>query len=129
MSRVIKCDRCGTEIEQEQEIGYISVMHRGKEEQLEGDNPFEKLDFCKDCIDAIMRFITTGPAQAAKTHRGGAARKQGATVKQTKKKVDTGKIKALADAKWTPKQIAEEMHLSTVTVNKYLNEMKAQKEP
>lgn len=38
------------------------------------------------------------------------------------KKVDAGKIRALADAGWTYDSIADEMGLSAATVQKYLKE-------
>lgn len=41
---------------------------------------------------------------------------------QKKPKVDTGKIKALADAGWSVQKIAEEMGLSGPTVRRYLKE-------
>lgn len=42
--------------------------------------------------------------------------------KQKKPKVDTGKIKALADAGWSVQKIAEEMGLSAPTIRRYLKE-------
>lgn len=40
----------------------------------------------------------------------------------SRKRVDMGKIKALADAGWNAQRIAEEMGLSAPTVRKYLKE-------
>ena len=45
--------------------------------------------------------------------------------KQKKPKVDTGKIKALADAGWSVQKIAEEMGLSAPTIRRYLKETEA----
>lgn len=42
--------------------------------------------------------------------------------KQKKPMVDTGKIKALADAGWSAQKIAEEMGLSAPTIRRYLKE-------
>lgn len=57
MSRVIKCDRCGKEIDPKR-IGYVSVMERKDGDELTGKNPFEKMDFCVECMDLITKFIT-----------------------------------------------------------------------
>ena len=51
-----------------------------------------------------------------------AARKKTEKLKPGPKKVDTGKIRALDDAGWTYDSIADEMGLSTATVQKYLKE-------
>ena len=42
--------------------------------------------------------------------------------KPKRTKVDTGKIRALADAGWSVQKIADEMRLSWATVKKYLKE-------
>ena len=75
MSRVIKCDRCGGEIS-DGKIGYISMMERKDGDQLVGDNPFESMDFCRDCMELIKGFITNAePVRMAKpkSKRGGGA--------------------------------------------------------
>lgn len=57
MSKVIKCDRCGAEIE-EGNLGYVSMLKRDPEGDLCGDNPFEKMDFCPDCMDKIAKYVS-----------------------------------------------------------------------
>lgn len=124
MSRIIKCDRCGGEIE-EGRIGYVSMMQRSKEGDLCGDNPFENMDFCPECMELIGKFVSNEPATRLqeKTPRAAAGRKKKTEkLKPGPKKVDTGKIRALDDAGWTYDSIADEMGLSTATVQKYLKE-------
>lgn len=77
MSRIIKCDRCGGEIE-EGHIGYVSMMQRSKEGDLCGDNPFENMDFCPECMELIGKFVSNEPATRLqeKTPRAAAGRKK-----------------------------------------------------
>jgi len=58
----------------------------------------------------------------AYTMEHGKAEKAQESEKQKKHNVDTGKIKALADAGWSVQKIAEEMGLSAPTIRKYLKE-------
>ena len=120
MSRIIKCDRCGGEVEPKR-IGYISMMERKEEDgSLTGTNPFEQMDFCENCMTLIADFISAKVAtRAAKTKssQGGGAASAG-----TKRRIDVGKIKALARAGWNQAKIADEMGCSIPTVAKYLKE-------
>lgn len=73
MSRIIKCDRCGGEVDPKR-IGYVSMLQRNeKTGELEGTNPFENMDICGNCMDLIAGFITDAPPvrQVAKAPRGG----------------------------------------------------------
>ena len=122
MSRIIKCDRCGGEIE-EGHIGYVAMMQRSIDGDLCGDNPFENMDFCPECMELIGKFVSNEPATREGTPRAAAGRKRKAErLKPGPKKVDAGKIRALADAGWTYDSIADEMGLSAATVQKYLKE-------
>ena len=75
MSRIIKCDRCGGEIE-EGRTGYVSMMQRSKDGNLCGDNPFENMDFCQECMELIGKFVSNEPATREKTPRAAAGRKK-----------------------------------------------------
>ena len=78
MSRIIKCDRCGGEVDPKR-IGYVSMMNRRESGgDLEGKNPFEDMDFCGECMELIAGFITNAPAtrKTAKTPRGGQSKKE-----------------------------------------------------
>lgn len=71
MSRVIKCDRCGGEVDPKR-IGYVSLMERKDGDELSGENPFEKMDFCPDCMQLIAEFITNEtPKRTPRAPRGG----------------------------------------------------------
>lgn len=126
MSRVIKCDRCGGEVDPKH-IGYVSLLERKDGDELSGENPFEKMDFCPDCMQLIAEFITNEtPKRTPRAPRGGSKR-EGTTVapkrtRTNRDKLDTGKIFALHNAKWTDKMIAEEMGCSTVTISRILKE-------
>lgn len=120
MSRVIKCDRCGHEVDPKK-IGYVSIMQRSEAGDLKGDNPFENMDFCENCMTLIADFISAKVAtrtEKAKSTKGGAA----SASTERRRKLDAGKIRALANAGWSQAKIAEEMDCSVPTVARYLKE-------
>ena len=57
--RIIRCDRCGKDISDYDNTGYVSVNWRPArgDDGLVVDNPFEDRDFCEDCIDEIKAFV------------------------------------------------------------------------
>lgn len=57
--RIIRCDRCGKDISDYDNTGYVSVNWRSVhgDEGLVVDNPFEDRDFCEDCLDEIKAFV------------------------------------------------------------------------
>lgn len=115
MSKIIKCDRCGGEI-QEGQLGYVSMMQRSKDGNLCGDNPFESMDFCPQCMDIIAKFVS-GEMPSRETKR----EIKRTTKKPVKKKEPDGpKMKALEKAGWSLDKIADEMGCSITTVKKYL---------
>ena len=119
MSRVIKCDRCGHEVDPKK-IGYVSIMQRSEAGDLKGDNPFENMDFCENCMTLIADFISAKAASAGgknQKHPGGAS-----AGTERRRKLDAGKIRALANAGWSQAKIAEEMGCSVPTVARYLKE-------
>ena len=61
MSRIIKCDRCGGEVDPRR-IGYVSILERGPDGELIGKNPFDDMDFCENCMEQIAAFVTNEPA-------------------------------------------------------------------
>ena len=70
MSRIIKCDRCGGEVDPKR-IGYVSISERGPDGELIGKNPFNDMDFCENCMEHIAAFVTKEPAtREAKTRKG-----------------------------------------------------------
>lgn len=121
MSRIIKCDRCGGEVNPKK-IGYVSIMQRAETGDLKGDNPFENMDFCENCMTMIADFISAKVAtrtKKAKSSQGGASRRC-----MERRQLDAGKIRALANAGWSQAKIADEMGCSVPTVSKYLKEVK-----
>ena len=112
MSRIIKCDRCGGEVDPKK-IGYVSIMQRGKGGELCGDNPFEEFDFCEKCMTLIADFVSRKPAVKPKTSRATAV-----------SVMDAGKIRALAADGWSRDKIADEVGCSVPTVSKYLKGVK-----
>ena len=112
-------------------------MERKDGDQLVGDNPFENMDFCKDCMELIKGYVTNAePVRMAKPKsKRGAERKPGASVGPPKKEeaprkpVDKGRIVALANAGWKVKEIAIDAKCSEATVYNVLKEAKKTSEP
>ncbi len=125
--RVIRCDRCLREIHPAQvnRIGYVAINWRTIEtDDLEDGNPFERCDFCPDCMKEIEEFIRMCPpipvpAPDPEQKPAAAADKK----KPGKKPLDKGKIGALYDANWTMKDIASEMNCSEERVRQILHEL------
>ena len=115
MSRIIKCDRCGGEVNPKK-IGYVSIMQRAETGDLKGDNPFENMDFCENCMTMIADFISA--KVATRTEKAKSSRVRAISV------MDVGKVRALAEAGWSRDKIADEMGWSVPTVSKYLEEGK-----
>ena len=123
MIRII-CDRCGSTITDTGKTGYISLLHRqGPDGPLEGDNEFEQCHFCGTCMEQVGEFIrhslgdTTEPARDP--HAAGEPSPQAGACrgkKGRKVSIDYGKIMALKDAKWSNKDIAEEMGMTPESV-------------
>lgn len=133
MSKVIKCDRCGCEIDPAR-IGYVSVMERIDDGEPKGKNPFEAMDFCPECTEAIVGFITMmqpskSPVKKGPKKSGGREKGASVTPKEPDKKrrVDTGKICALANNNWPVKEIALDVGCSEQTVRQVLKEAAVQK--
>lgn len=57
--KIIRCDRCGKDISDYDNTGYVSVNWRPVrgDDGLVVDNPFEDRDFCEDCMDEIKAFV------------------------------------------------------------------------
>lgn len=55
MSRIIRCDRCGAEIDQARgTVGYVALCTQDiRTGDVSDNNFFEEWDFCNDCMKAI----------------------------------------------------------------------------
>ena len=112
--RVIRCDRCGKDIQiaGEKSVGFVSILWRDlKNDDLTGTNPYDHWDVCPECMEEIQAVIEKRAEAPAK-----AEKKKG-------KIIDKGKIDALWDAGWTEGMIAEEMHLPEKKIRELLKEM------
>jgi len=60
MSRIVRCDRCGAEIDQKLGfVGYVAVCAQDIQTgDVSDDNPFESWDFCDDCMQTILACVT-----------------------------------------------------------------------
>lgn len=128
----ILCDRCGSDISDSHKIGYIAWNFK---EFVIGDllqeNVFENKHYCSDCMEQIHDFIShkaeplTGsvgasepaddeiPSEDEKGEQRDNERAKTATkLAETRKRVDHGKIRALKNAGWSNKKIADEMHMT-----------------
>lgn len=128
----ILCDRCGADISNSHKIGYIAWNFK---EFVMGDllqeNAFENKHYCSDCMNQIHDFIShkaeslTGSVGAfepaddeipSKDEKDAQRDKEKAKTadknEPKRKRVDHGKIRALKNAGWSNKDIADEMHMT-----------------
>lgn len=128
----ILCDRCGADISNSHKIGYIAWNFK---EFVMGDllqeNAFENKHYCADCMERIYDFIShnaeplTGAVEASepaddeitasteKTKQTGREKtKKEKKTKGTRNRIDHRKIRALKNAGWSNKKIADEMHMT-----------------
>ena len=99
--RKIYCDRCGKEIKHEADVFNARILDITKHCQfIMAEN-----DICSACARDIADYIKKEPIL-------GPDRKQNKKNGRPRKseELDLGKVKALKDAGWTVKSIAEEMN-------------------
>lgn len=116
--RIIKCNRCGAEIDQARgTVGYVAMCAQDIETgDVSDDNPFEGWDFCDNCMQAIHDFVCSNEQKPLSNEQ-----------KPQKKKpfpgsgpvFDVKKAQALRDAGWPLTKIAKEVGVSDVTVGKW----------
>lgn len=103
------CDRCGKEIE-ENPLSFEAVLQRtesGTVEDIDGVS-----DICESCANDLMERIRKMILSAEVKEK---------PKKEAKKQtVDSGKVVALAKAKWSVAKIADEMRCSQQTVRNIL---------
>lgn len=55
----IYCNRCNKELDRNNKIGYIALYYRRQYlGDFVGDNQYEDMDFCTECMDAFKTFLT-----------------------------------------------------------------------
>lgn len=141
MSRIIRCDRCGAEIDQTRgTVGYAALCARDiKTDDVSADNPFENWDFCDACMQAINACIR-GAKIVLETDEAALTQEEkfekilesadaGKKAKETLKKkktfpgsgpsIDVGQAQALRDAGWPVKKIAEELKTTEPTIRRW----------
>lgn len=131
----ILCDRCKKEIpERPVYIGFCfkNVATEDLEEPLDGMDLSDP-DFCLDCATEIYDFIT-GMSKAipasVELQEPVSVRTEDPEEKEDKpkkkasiepkSKLDQGKLIALYNAGWKPKDIAAELHTTSKTVSQYI---------
>lgn len=118
----IICDRCGADIGMSGKLGYIAWNFKtGIDGDLMQDNTFEDSHFCTTCMNQIRAFIKTGseenkpnPETAKETLIVPQENPEKTEMceKAGRRRVDHGKIRALKNAGWSNKDIAEEMDMT-----------------
>lgn len=113
--RIIKCDRCGAEIDQARgTVGYVAMCAQDiRTGDVSDDNPFEGWDLCDSCMQEIHDVIAK-PAKKKPYPGSGPS-------------IDVEKAQALRDAGWSVKLIAAELETSEPTVRKWTHEPEPKK--
>lgn len=135
----IYCNRCKKELDRNNKIGYIALNYRRSYlGDLVGDNQYEDMDFCTECMDALKAFLSETPAEHPARHnesvetasqsqesetdqpkelfrepKDGTLKPEG---KKTRQRLDYGKIMALHNAGWSNAKIADEMGMTYAAV-------------
>lgn len=112
---VLICDRCGKEIPEGTNPGYIYLGNRNREngDVLQDPCEFESNDYCEACMIDITKYIACGAAGKEDNKPAVEPAKPAKTESTpTRRKIDYGKIEALANAGWSNKAIAEEMGMT-----------------
>lgn len=144
MKKIIHiCDRCRKEI-REKAYRFMAEGFNVENGDYVGENPYpemERLDFCKDCADYLDDLIRhhckkASPAIINQEFED-AVQDMIATLQpecgtnppppadKPKRRLDGGKIRALRNAGWTVKAIAEEMNCSEQAVYNVLKKLDA----
>lgn len=139
--RKIICDRCGADITAAEKTGYISMNWRAaRGGDLVSKNPYEDCDFCQACMEDIVKVIDFKIVPAREETDSGNTREEGRSIPvepddeeeievverikgNPKRKIDKGKVGALAKAGWSNKDIASEMGITAERVRQILKEM------
>lgn len=138
----IYCNRCSKELDRNNKIGYIALNYRQSYQgDFIGDNQYEDMDFCTECMDDLKAFLAESPEEHPKTplkqvetlskqtetvsepqegetsqqpklFRAPKDGKLQPEVKKTRQKIDYGKIMALHNAGWSNQKIADEMGMT-----------------
>lgn len=119
--RIIKCDRCGAEIDQARgTVGYVAMCAQDiRTGDVSDDNPFEDWDFCDNCMQAIHDCIKDPKSGKFEKILDSVDAGKKKPVKPAVKEWDRDKAQALRDAGWPLTKIAKEVGVSDVTVGKW----------
>ena len=119
--RIIKCDRCGAEIDQTRgTVGYVAMCAQDiRTGDVSDDNPFEGWDFCDNCMQAIHDCIKDPKEKNHEEILNSVDAGKKKPAKAAVKEWDKDKAQALRDAGWPLTKIAKEVGVSDVTVAKW----------
>lgn len=115
--RKVICNRCGADISNQDEVGYIAMNHREiKSGFLPDNNVHEDKDFCETCMAEIEEFVNLT-----------VKRKKSRSNVVKNKEIDAGRVMALYDAGWTYIAIANDMSVTIRSVQEIVEKEKNKK--
>ena len=134
--RKIICDRCGADISDYDNTGYLAARWRPVrygENDVASDNPYEDCDFCENCMRQIVAFIDQKvepeeeleeepeeePDQDPEEEEAVEHPAEEPPVKEEYKGVNLRKLRELVKAGKSDKQIAEELGCSLYMYKKH----------
>lgn len=120
------CDRCSEEIGEDERFEII-ILKRNKVDSAIQETPYPELsdaDFCQKCIEEIAAMVMNEekpiPVEDVSQSGGeslvGKPQSSGVVGKRGRNRVDKGRIMALYNAGWKPKDIAGDCHCSEASV-------------
>lgn len=125
----IICDRCGAEMKENEEVGYVAIGVNSN--PLSNDVMYNSgvitNHFCADCINKIKDFMKSEPVidPAPKPKPKAKSKVKPPDIlsatpepeKPKRRKIDIGKIMALKNAGWSREKIADEMGMTPNAVS------------
>ena len=113
--RIIECDRCHKKVTDPEKVGHVRITwHSARTDELITAAESYDWDFCDECMQEIEEFVRTKAKAGAK--------QPAAAEKKKNRRIDTGRIRALHQAGWGIRRIAEDIGCSEPTVRKYIDD-------
>lgn len=121
MRRITRvCDRCGKELP-DGVMSYQLVTFEYSRGSEEVDGVEDGAELCEECYEAVDQAVTMAMLNQPEPETGEDLEEK--PKDRRKLQLDFGKVKALHEAGWSGKAIADEMGVSAPTISKALTKI------